>query len=77
MTAVEDGPAGWRLTVPVVNLPGPQRAGGSYVAAIADESSARRAIPFGRAVPSARLQPVSQAELDRYGVAPGEVLKVG
>ena len=39
-------PAGWRLTLPLANLRGEERAkAGSWAAAIADKAAARRAIP--------------------------------
>lgn len=72
----EAAPAGWRLTVPVVNLSGPNRAGGTFVAAIGDREAARKAIPFGRAVPSAPLSPLTADEVRTLGLVDGEVRKI-
>jgi hypothetical protein len=70
-------PAGWRLTLPLANLKGADRArGGTWAAAIPDRSAARKAIPYGSSVPSAPLQPLSADELERLGVGPGEVRKI-
>ena len=70
-------PAGWRLTLPLANLRGEERAkAGSWAAAIVDKAAARRAIPYGSSVPSAPLLPLSADELRRLGVAPGEVRKI-
>lgn len=70
-------PAGWRLTLPIANLAGAERAkAGSWAAAIADPAAARKAIPYGAGVPSARMQPLSAQELERLGVAAGEVRKI-
>ncbi len=70
-------PAGWRLTLPLANLKGADRAkAGSWAAAIPDRAAARRAIPYGAAVPSAPLQALSAEELERLGVPPGGVKKL-
>lgn len=70
-------PAGWRLTLPLANLKGAERArGGSWAAAIPDRAAARKAIPYGASVPSAPLQPLSAAEIEKLGLAPGEVRKI-
>lgn len=74
--AHSETPAGWKLTIPVVNLPGGARTPGAWVAAIADKVTARQSIPYGRAVPSAPLAPLTAADLERYGVAPGETKKI-
>jgi len=76
MTQTSQPAAGWKLTIPVVNLKGDQRVAGSYVAAIADREAARKAIPYGRAVPSAPLQPLSADELAGFGVDAGAVKKI-
>jgi len=76
-TARDRTPAGWRLTLPLANLRGEDRAkSGSWAAAIPDRAAARRAIPYGSAVPSAPLLPLSREELDRLGVGAGEVKKI-
>lgn len=73
----EATPAGWRLTLPLANLKGEERAkSGSWAAAIPDRSAARKAIPYGASVPSAPLQPLSAAEIERLGLAPGEVRRI-
>jgi hypothetical protein len=70
-------PAGWRLTLPLANLKGEDRAkGGSWAAAIADKAAARKAIPYGAAVPSAPLQALSAQDLERLGVPPGGVKRL-
>lgn len=73
----EKTPAGWRLTLPLANLKGPDRAkSGSWAAAIPDRYAARKAIPYGAAVPSAPLAPLTAEELERLGVPPGEVRQI-
>ena len=73
----ETTPAGWRLTLPLANLKGVDRAkGGSWAAAIPDRATARKAIPYGAAVPSAPLQPLTAAELDQLGLKAGEVKQI-
>lgn len=70
-------PAGWRLTLPLANLRGDDRArGGSWAAAIPDRASARKAIPYAASVPSAPLQPLTAADLERLGVPPGGVKQI-
>lgn len=70
-------PAGWRLTLPLANLKGEEKAkGGSWAAAIPDRAAARKAIPYGASVPSAPLQPLSAADLARLGLAPGDVKRI-
>lgn len=70
-------PAGWRLTLPLANLKGADRAkSGSWAAAIPDRAIARKAIPYGAAVPSAPLQPLTAAELDQLGLKAGEVKQI-
>lgn len=70
-------PAGWRLSLPLANLSGADRAkAGTWAAAIPDPASARKAIPYGAALPSAPLQPLSAQDLERLGVAPGEIRKI-
>ncbi len=70
-------PAGWRLTLPLANLKGDERAkSGSWAAAIPDRSAARKAIPYGASVPSAPLQPLSAEDLERLGVPPGGVKQI-
>ncbi len=70
-------PAGWRLTLPLANLKGEDRAkAGSWAAAIPDRAQARKAIPYGASVPSAPLQALSKEDLDRLGVPPGGVKKI-
>lgn len=73
----ETTPAGWRLTLPLANLKGADRAkGGSWAAAIPDRATARKAIPYGAAVPSAPLEPLTAAELDLLGLKAGEVKQI-
>lgn len=73
----EKTPAGWRLTLPLANLKGVDRAkSGSWAAAIPDRAAARKAIPYGASVPSAPLQPLSAEELERLGVPPGGVKQI-
>ncbi|MFC3692203.1 hypothetical protein [Chenggangzhangella methanolivorans] len=70
-------PAGWRLTLPLANLKGEDRAkNGSWAAAIPDKAAARKAIPYGAAVPSAPLQPLSAAEIESLGLKAGEVRRI-
>lgn len=70
-------PAGWRLTLPLANLKGAERArGGTWAAAIPDRAQARRAIPYGASVPSAPLSPLSAEELARLGVPLGGVKRI-
>lgn len=73
----DPAPAGWRLTLPLANLKGAERAkSGSWAAAIPDRAAARKAIPYGAAVPSAPLQPLTAADLERLGVPPGGVAQI-
>ncbi|GLK66879.1 hypothetical protein [Hansschlegelia plantiphila] len=70
-------PAGWRLTLPLANLKGDERAkSGSWAAAIPDRAAARKAIPYGASVPSAPLQPLTAADLERLGVPSGGVKQI-
>lgn len=70
-------PAGWRLTLPLANLRGADKAkAGTWAAAIADRAAARKAIPYGAALPSAPLQPLSAADLEKLGLAPGDVRRI-
>lgn len=69
-------PAGWRLTAPIVNLKGDRRTPGVWAAAIVDRDSARKAIPYGRAVPNAPLSPLSADQVAELGLAPGEVRQI-
>ncbi|MFD1331309.1 hypothetical protein ACFQ4O_04790 [Methylopila musalis] len=71
-----NAPAGWRLSAPIVNLKGDRRTPGVWAAAIADRDSARKAIPYGRAVPNAPLAPLSADEVAALGLAPGEVRQI-
>jgi hypothetical protein len=74
---VSRAPAGWRLTLPLANLKGDERAkSGSWAAAIADKAAARKAIPYGAAVPSAPLQALSAEDLERLGVPAGGVKRL-
>ncbi|GLK75440.1 hypothetical protein GCM10008171_06940 [Methylopila jiangsuensis] len=79
-TAMNDNhataPAGWRLSAPIVNLKGDRRTPGVWAAAIVDRDSARKAIPYGRAVPSAPLSPLSAEQVAELGLAPGEVRQI-
>lgn len=73
----ETTPAGWRLTLPLANLRGADRSkSGSWAAAIPDRATARKAIPYGAAVPSAPLEPLTSAELDQLGLKAGEVRQI-
>jgi hypothetical protein len=75
--ASEATPAGWRLFLPLANLRGPERAkAGAWAAAIPDKAAARKAIPYGASVPSAPLQPLTGADLERLGVPPGGVKQI-
>lgn len=77
MTTETTTPAGWRLTLPLANLKGADRArGGTWAAAIPDRATARKAIPYGASVPSAPLQPLSAEDLERLGVPPGGVKQI-
>lgn len=70
-------PAGWRLTLPLANLRGADKSkAGAWAAAIADRAAARRAIPYAAALPSAPLQPLSAADLEKLGLASGEVRRI-